>query len=98
MYDGTSIVRDAFGNALGGLRSPYVDVPISTYKMPTGGVCPFIGSRIPFSHELLAQLYKNHGDYVNQVSQGAQQLLLDNFLLPMDASKIKTEAAQADVP
>lgn len=98
VYEGTTIVRDEFGNALGGLRSPYVDVPISTYRMPTGQPCPFIGSRVPFSEDLLAQLYKNHGDYVNQVSQGVQQLLEDRFLLPWDASKIKTEAAQADVP
>ncbi len=98
VYDGTTIVRDAYGNAVGGLRSPYVDVPISTYKMPTGGACPFIGSRIPFSAELLAQLYKNHGDYVNQVSKGVQQLLKEGFLLPMDESEIKVEAAHADVP
>ena len=98
VYNGTVIVRDVYGNALGGLRSPYVDVPISTYKMPTGGVCPFIGSRIPFSPELLAELYKNHGDYVSQVSQGVQGLLLEGFLLPMDASEIKVEAAQAVVP
>lgn len=98
LYEGTSIVRDAYGNAIGGLRSPYVDVPISTYKMPTGGVCPFIGSRVPFSPELLAELYKNHGDYVSQVSQGVQELLLEGFLLPMDASKIKVEAGQAAVP
>jgi len=98
VYNGTSIVRDTFGNAMGGLRSPYVDVPISTYKMPTGGVCPFIGSRIPFSPELLAELYKNHGIYVSQVSEGAQNLLKEGFLLPMDASKIKVEAARAVVP
>lgn len=98
MYNGTVIVRDTYGNAVGGLRSPYVDVPISTYKMPTGGVCPFIGSRIPFAPELLAQLYKNHGDYVNQVSKGVQVLLGNDFLLPMDASRIKVEAAQAAVP
>lgn len=98
VYSGTTIVRDVYGNALGGLRSPFVDVPISTYRMPTGGVCPFIGSRIPFSAELLAQLYKNHGDYVNQVSKGVQDLLNESFLLPMDASRIKVEAAQALVP
>ena len=98
VYNGTTIVRDEFGNALGGLRSPYVDVPISTYKMPAGGVCPFIGSRIPFSHELLAQLYSSHGDYVSQVTQGVQTLRQDGFVLPWDASKITVEAAQADVP
>ena len=98
VYEGSTIVRDAYGNAIGGLRSPYVDVPISTYKMPTGGACPFIGSRIPFTHDLLAEIYKNHGDYVNQVSKGVQDLLQVGFVLPMDASKITFQAAQADVP
>lgn len=98
VYDGTTIVRDEYGNAVGGLRSPYVDVPISTYAMPTGGVCPFIGRRIPFSADLLSELYKSHGDYVNQVSKNTQELLKQRFFLPMDASKIKVEAAHADVP
>ena len=93
VYRGSTIVRDVYGNAMGGLRSLYVDVPISTYKIPTGGVCPFIGNRIPFTHELLAQLYKSHGDYVNQVSKGVQDLLQVGFVLPIDASKITLQAA-----
>jgi len=90
-------VLDQYGNAVGGLRSPYLDVPISTYSMPVSP-CIFIGRRTPFSEDLLHQLYQNHGDYVSKVVQNTQQLVKDGFLLPIDASKIKVEAAQANVP
>jgi hypothetical protein len=72
VYHGTTIVRAEFGGAMGGLRSPYVGVPISTYRMPTGGVCQFIGNRTPCSTELIAGLYKSHGDYVSQVDPREQ--------------------------
>lgn len=101
-YDGSNIVLDSYGNAVGGLRSPYLDVPIATYSMgPTSGVpftCLVLGYKTPFSKEQLQQLYPNHGDYVSKVVQNTQQLVKDGFLLEKDASKIKTEAAQADVP
>jgi hypothetical protein len=98
VYVGTTIQRDQYGNVLGGLRSPYVDVPISTYGLPPGGACPFIGRRTPFTPEQLAQLYRNHGSYVNQVNRNVQVLVKDGFLLPWDAALIRAEAAHAPVP
>lgn len=98
VYVGTTIQRDQYGNVLGGLRSPYVDVPISTYGLPPGGACPFIGRRTPFTPEQLSMLYRNHGVYTSQVNRGVQQLLKERFLLPWDAALIRTEAAHAPVP
>jgi len=39
---GGAIVRDAYGNAKGGIRTPYVDVPIKTYLPMSAGcsTCP----------------------------------------------------------
>ena len=52
------IVRDADGNALGGVRLPQVDVPVATLsgeKGPTGGViCMLLGTTVPFTRERLA--------------------------------------------
>jgi len=101
-YDANNqIVLDQYGNAVGGLRSPYLDVPIATYSMgPTSGVftCIVLGYKTPFSEELLKQLYPRHGDYVKQVLKASQKLLKDGFLLKQDVAKIKIEAAHADVP
>lgn len=89
-------VKDAFGNLVGGLRSPYVDVPTSTWNGSSTGAsfCFIAGHEIPFSRERLNQLYPNHGDYVNKVIQSAQQLEAQRFLTPRDAHAIINEAAQ----
>lgn len=101
-YDANNqLVLDQYGNAVGGLRSPYLDVPIATYHTGiSNGIftCIVLGDKVPFSEELLQQLYPNHGDYVKQVVQDSQNLFKDGFLLQHDVAKIKVQAAQADVP
>lgn len=94
-------VKDQYGNAVGGLRSPYLDVPIATYHMGFAGgpfTCLVLGYKAPFSEDLLQQLYPNHGQYVSKVTRDTIQLVKDRFLLPIDAPKIIVQAAQADVP
>jgi len=61
-------------------------------------ICLVLGYKMPFNEELLQQLYPNHGAYVSKVVQNTQQLVKERFLLPIDAAKIKVEAAQANVP
>src|SRR5262245_35927618 len=99
-----TVARDAFGNALGGVRTPFLDVPAATYvptdtALPGGsGFCPLYGYNIPFSHTVLGTLYNNHGDYVHRVVQQADHLVKAGFWLRPDAEAIKTQAAQGDVP
>jgi len=95
-----TIARDALGNALGGLRTPFVDVPITTYSpTDTGpGFCILFGYNTPFSDDTLDSLYKNHGDYVHQVVQESDDLVQNRFWLRTDGQVVKTEAAHADVP
>jgi hypothetical protein len=93
-------VLDRFGNAAGGLRSPYLDVPIAAYHMGTGGsfTCTVLGYKTPFSKELLKKLYVNHDAYVGKVKQTTERLVKERFLLSKDAAKIINEAKRADVP
>ena len=35
--DGSYMALDARGNAMGGIRSPYVDVPVAQYRVPNAG-------------------------------------------------------------
>jgi len=93
-------VLDAFGNVTGGLRSPYLDVPTSTwYGSSTGASFCFIaGHEVPFTEAQLLQLYPNHGKYVNQVARDVSDLVRDRFITQSDGSALKTEAAHADVP
>lgn len=99
-YAGNQIVLDEFGNAVGGVRSPYLDVPIATYNAGTSGpfTCLVLGYRAPFSEEQLDDLYANHGDYVHRVTSVTKDLVRERFLLREDASDIVSEAAHASVP
>jgi Alpha/beta hydrolase domain len=101
-----TVARDRFGNALGGLRTPFLHVPTATYS-PTdevaqdtalSGLCVLIGYNTPFSHATLHPLYRSHGDYVARVASESGELVRQGFWLPSDAQQVVQQAAQADVP
>ncbi len=54
---------DDAGNALGGVRSPFVDVPLSTYKVhaESGGMFMLTGDEQPLPQEVLVQRYGTAG-------------------------------------
>jgi hypothetical protein len=93
---------DSYGNAVGGIRTPYVDVPTATYHPEGIGdtenpeACGM--SKVPFDHETLLKLYPTHQDYVMKVDSDTDRLVKEGWLLKEDASKIKTEAEGENVP
>jgi hypothetical protein len=93
-------VLDEHGNVIGGLRSPYVDVPISTWNGNSTGesFCRIAGHEIPFNRETLKQLYPTHSAYVSAVSANVNELVSNGFLLAEDGAEVIQEAQQADVP
>jgi len=100
------IVRDQFGNAEGGVRTPFLDVPAATY-VPTdtaahttllSGFCVLDGYNIPFSDAQLNQLYRNHGAYVSRFARDTATLVRKRFWLIPDAIKAVDRAQDADVP
>ncbi len=101
-----TIVRDQFGNAQGGVRTPFLDVPTATY-VPTdtvahtsafSGFCILYGYNIPFDDAKLDALYKNHGQYVHRVEDEAEQLVRERFWLAPDAQDVVERAAHAHIP
>jgi len=106
------IVRDVFGNAQGGVRTPYVDVPIKTY-LPMSPACPtcppaslcagcsfwcaILGNIVPFDEATLEGLYKNHGGYVSKFVKSTQQLFKNGWVTKVDMKLMKTKAAESDV-
>ena len=97
--DGT-LDFDEFGNAQGGVRTSYLDVPIATYRVlgEGGGFCRLWGWEVAFSPEQLQQLYTNHEHYVRRVNAWLKELVDEGFYLEEDAQVIMDEAARADVP
>jgi hypothetical protein len=102
--DGTAaatILTDQYGNALGGVRSPYVDVPTATYygTTPGGGTCMLLwGHYTPFTSDQLAQLYPTHASYVSAVQADTNNLVAGRWLTQEDAAAIVREAQAAVVP
>src|SRR3954471_20246280 len=92
-------VLDQFGNVRGGLRSPYLDVPTSTWFASQTGAsfCGIAGYEAPFSQAQLDALYPTHGAYVIRVTQDALRLAAQRYLTLPDALRIIREAAQSDV-
>jgi hypothetical protein len=91
---GGAIVRDARGNALGGVRTPQVDVPVATL---TGEGAGLSGLTRPFDAATLQALYPSHGAYVSAFAQATRRAVEDGFILPVDAQEMRTAAAQSGV-
>ncbi len=79
--DGTRVATDEFGNAKGGVRTTYLDVPIFTFHIPNAGpgLCNQTGWLTPLSEEQMARLYKNYGSYVSQVEHRLKELMDDGW-------------------
>jgi hypothetical protein len=93
-------VRDEFGNAKGGIRSPYVDVPtvryIASAPDPDGKnrVRRMLGLQEPFPQEKLESLYKTRENYLQLFDQGIDRMVAGGWLLAEDAPKLKEEEAR----
>jgi hypothetical protein len=96
--DGT-IVRDELGIAVGGIRTPDVDVPIAVFSGdPRPGssvICSLFGSTTPLPSEVLTGLYPTHDDYVASVRASAEDARDGGYLLTegVDAFVAEAEAA-----
>jgi hypothetical protein len=103
---GTNYVRDALGNAIGGIRTPSVDAPVSTLSgidnppagPGVGSFCLLFGTTTPFTTAELQALYPTHRNYVSQVTASAQTAGRQGFLLPGGAREIIRAAAESNVP
>lgn len=110
---GREIMRDSAGNALGGYRTSYVDVPKATYHATWGDYylmadgkpsdaaaqrCDKMGWIAPLSSERLKKLYPTHADYVSKVGKSLDGLVKAKLMLPEDAKDLRDEANQAKIP
>ena len=75
--DGTRVATDEFGNAKGGVRTTYLDIPIFTFHIPNSGpgLCSQTGWLSPLPQEQMDALYKNYGQYVSKVQHRLKELM-----------------------
>ncbi len=84
---------DATGNALGGLRSSQLDVPIATYGVGSGK-CMLAGYTAPFPDARINRLYGDRDGYAKRVDRRVRELVSARLLRPREAAFITAEAAQ----
>ncbi len=95
------IVRDRWGNALGGLRSPFVDVPAATVSGAAADcgnpLCRLFGTTVPFAPGVLRDLYRDHGTYLEVFEASARAMAAAGFALTDDlpAATARAEAHEA---
>lgn len=93
---------DEHGNAKGGVRSPYVDVPVATYfanakasedetDQTVGNVN---GSMEFFSKEKFMELYGTAENYLNLFSQAVDRHVNEKFILSADGERMKNWARE----
>lgn len=93
--DGTTHY-DALGNARGGVRSPYLDVPIAKYGVGSGYPGFLFGYKLPLPLDRRRALHGDHAQYVQRVREHARRLVDQRFVLDSDAHAIVDEAERSE--
>lgn len=94
------LARDSLGNALGGIRTPHVDVPIATLTGVNSGAgfCRLFGSTTPLTSEQLAQLYPTHEAFVAAWTDSVEAAVTAGFIPAAEAPALIAAAAASTIP
>ena len=91
-FSGTSLAQDQFGNTLGGIRLPPIDVPVARY---VSTACALGGFTVPFTEAQLLLLYPTHADYYAKMKAATATAVAGGWLLPPDAADLLARACAA---
>jgi hypothetical protein len=96
---GTGLQRDQYGNAIGGVRTPYVDAPVATFtgSGQTGSsFCFLFGTTALFDDTTFSMLYPSREAYIDAIDTATDSVVEKGFILPLDGELIKAEARSAE--
>jgi hypothetical protein len=96
------LALDAHGNVIGGVRTPAVDVPVSTLSgaAPKGSsnLCSLFGQTTPFSSSTLEQLYTTKNHYLAEYTASLDTAIHDRYILPADRTELLAQAQSVAFP
>jgi hypothetical protein len=94
-----AIMRDEHGNALGGARTPAVDVPIATFTGEQDGsiLCRLFGTTTPFDATKLASLYPSHRAFVSAYVKALKRAVAAGVVVKADARLMRKWAARSSI-
>jgi hypothetical protein len=97
-----TLALDGHGNVIGGVRTPAVDVPVSTLSgsPPAGAnpLCSLFGSTTAFSPAELASLYGSKTNYLAAYTKSLDQAIASGFVLSADRASLLAQAEQVQFP
>ena len=86
----------------GGVRTPAVDVPVSTLSgvAPAGAptVCQFFGSTVAFTPAQLASLYGTKSHYIAEYTASLDKAIAGGYILSADRASLLAQAEQVQFP
>lgn len=90
-----AVVLDAAGNGVGGVRSPWVDVPAATYFTgTTPAACREFGHTVAFDKARMDSLYGSEKNYESKFAKSVDELVKAGWYTESDGKKMKAEAAR----
>jgi hypothetical protein len=94
--------RDGDAIALGGIRTPPLDVPVSALSGASGPepstICLLLGSDTPFTAARIAELYPSRADYERRFEQAVDATIRAGFALKEDRAALLAFAKPDQVP
>ncbi len=100
-----TIVVDEYGNAKGGVRNVFVDVPIATNGVLAKGktpsqdrLCQLGGTKVMLPDSTLKKLYKGASDYQDRVNKRIDALVKEGWFLPEYIDDVRKDAAAVRIP
>jgi hypothetical protein len=102
--DGSHLALDQFGNAKGGVRNVWVDVPLATFGTFGKGktqaqdrLCQLAGTEVPLPDAAQKKLYRDKADYTKQVDERLAQLVKAGWFLPEYVDLVKADVSAAGI-
>jgi Alpha/beta hydrolase domain len=97
-----TLALDGHGNVRGGVRTPAVDVPVSTLSgAPAPGsntLCSFFGSTTAFSRHELVTLYHDQSGYLAAYTASLDRAIRSDYILGADRAGLLAQARAVPFP
>ncbi|MGH9917747.1 MAG: alpha/beta hydrolase domain-containing protein, partial [Nitrososphaerales archaeon] len=93
-----ALALDRYGNVIGGVRTPAVDVPVSTLSGAappgTSTICSLFGSTTSFTPKMLVSLYGSKANYLTKYTADLKRAIAAGYILPADRPTLLAQARQ----
>ena len=91
-------IRDQYGNAVGGVRLPELEVPFANYSTNYRNRMMPSSYTIPFSPAYMKQLYPTHAVYLAKYTEAVNKAKADGVILERSAQLFIQRARNAPIP